>query len=180
MGCAAFVPYYVSTGEQIVHASDTVPTTLKPGDAAPAFEVDDDRGQRVSLAGLNGEWVVLYWYPKDDTPGCTTEACEIRDNFDVISGEARLFGISPDSVKSHARFRDKFALPFPLLADTDHAISEAYGVWGPKQFMGREYMGVDRTTFIIDQQGTIARVFEKVKPAGHALQLLEALRELKS
>jgi peroxiredoxin Q/BCP len=157
-----------------------VPMTLKAGDAAPPFEMESDRGERVSLAGLAGKWIVLYWYPKDDTPGCTTEACEIRDNFELISGEADVFGVSPDSVKSHQRFRDKFRLPFPLLADAGHTVSDAYGVWGPKKFMGREYMGVDRTTFVVDPTGKIARVFEKVKPAGHALEILEALRELKS
>jgi len=156
-----------------------VPTTLKAGDAAPPLEMESDRGERVSLAGLAGKWVVLYWYPKDDTPGCTTEACEIRDNFELISGEAEVFGVSPDSVKSHQKFRDKFGLPFPLLADADHKVSDAYGVWGPKKFMGREYMGVDRTTFVVDPTGKIARVFEKVKPAGHALEILEAVRELK-
>ena len=157
-----------------------MPTTLTEGDTAPAFDVEDDRGGRVSLDGLRGQWVVLYWYPKDDTPGCTTEACEIRDSFEPISGEAELFGISPDSVKSHQKFRDKFSLPFRLLADDGHAVSDLYGVWGPKQFMGREYMGVDRTTFIIDPKGKVARVFPKVKPAGHALEILEALRELKA
>jgi peroxiredoxin Q/BCP len=156
-----------------------VPTTLKAGDAAPSFDLETDRGDRVDLAGLKGKWVVLYWYPKDDTPGCTTEACEIRDNFAILSGEAEVFGVSPDSVKSHQRFRDKFSLPFPLLADAEHRIADAYGVWGPKKFMGREYMGVDRTTFIIGPDGRIARVFDKVRPAGHALELLEALRELK-
>jgi len=156
-----------------------VPTTLKAGDAAPAFELESDRAERVSLDGLAGKWVVLYWYPKDDTPGCTTEACEIRDNFELISGEAEVLGISPDSVKSHQKFREKFTLPFTLLADAEHKVSDAYGVWGPKTFMGRDYMGVDRTTFIIDPTGKIARVFEKVKPAGHALEILEALRELK-
>lgn len=156
-----------------------MPTTLTAGDAAPAFEMESDRGEPVSLADLAGKWVVLYWYPKDDTPGCTTEACEIRDNFGLISGEAEVFGVSPDSVKSHQKFRDKFTLPFTLLADAEHTISDAYGVWGPKKFMGREYMGVDRTTFIIDPNGKIARVFEKVKPAGHALEILEALHELK-
>lgn len=157
-----------------------MPTTLKAGDAAPPFEMESDRGESVSIAGLAGKWVVLYWYPKDDTPGCTTEACEIRDNFKLISGEAELFGVSPDSVKSHQKFRDKFSLPFPLLADAEHRVSDVYGVWGPKKFMGREYMGVERTTFIVDPTGKIARVFEKVKPAGHALEILEALRELKS
>jgi peroxiredoxin Q/BCP len=154
-------------------------TAPAAGTVAPTFTLSDDRGEQVSLEDLRGRWVVLYWYPKDDTPGCTTEACEIRDNFALISGEAEVFGISPDSVKSHARFRDKFELPFRLLADTEHTVSEQYGVWGLKKFMGREYMGVDRTTFIIAPDGKVARVFEKVKPAGHALELLEALRELK-
>jgi peroxiredoxin Q/BCP len=157
----------------------SVPTTLKAGDAAPSFDLETDRGDRVSLDGLIGRWVVLYWYPKDDTPGCTTEACEIRDNFAILSGEAEVLGASPDSVKSHQKFRDKFSLPFPLLADAEHQVADAYGVWGPKKFMGREYMGVDRTTFIIGPDGRIARVFAKVKPAGHALELLEALRDLK-
>jgi peroxiredoxin Q/BCP len=155
-------------------------TTLKAGDAAPPFDLETDRGDRVSLDSVRGKWAVLYWYPKDDTPGCTTEACEIRDNFSLLSGEAEVFGASPDSVKSHQRFRDKFSLPFPLLADTDHAVSEAYGVWGPKKFMGKEYMGVSRTTFIIAPDGTLARVFDNVKPAGHALELLSALKELKA
>lgn len=155
-------------------------TTLKAGDAAPAFDAENDRGERVRLEDLRGQWVVLYWYPKDDTPGCTTEACEIRDAWHLLEGEAALFGISPDSVKSHQAFRDKFSLPFPLLADADHAVSEAYGVWGPKTFMGREYMGVERSTFIIAPDGKIAQVFPKVKPAGHALEILEALKSLKS
>ncbi len=156
-----------------------MPTTLQPGDTAPSFEIENDQGERVSLSGLKGNWVVLYWYPKDDTPGCTTEACEIRDNFQMISGEAELFGISPDSVASHQKFRDKHSLPFPLLADDGHAVSELYGVWGPKTFAGREYMGVDRTTFIIDPEGKLARVFPAVKPAGHALELFDALKQLK-
>ena len=156
-----------------------VTTTLKEGDQAPQFETENDRGERVSLADQRGKWVVLYWYPKDDTPGCTIEACEIRDNWGLISGEAELFGISPDSVQSHQKFRDKFSLQFPLLADPEHAVSDAYGVWGPKQFMGRDYMGVDRTTFIVDPEGKIARVFPKVNPAGHALEIMQALRELK-
>jgi len=156
-----------------------MPTSIKEGDPAPGFELESDRGERVRLDALRGKWVVLYWYPKDDTPGCTTEACEIRDHWSLISGEAELFGISPDSVASHQKFRDKYSLPFPLLADTGHAVSEAYGVWGPKTFMGREYMGVDRATFIVAPDGNVARVFPKVTPAGHALQILNALRELK-
>jgi len=156
-----------------------MPTSIKEGDLAPAFDLENDRGERVKLADLRGRWVVLYWYPKDDTPGCTTEACEIRDNWSLISGEAELFGISPDSVKSHEKFRDKFSLPFPLLADPEHTVSQAYGVWGPKKFMGREYMGVDRATFIVGPDGRVARVFPKVTPAGHALEILQALKELK-
>ena len=151
----------------------------QPGDVAPQFTVQDDRGEPVTLADLRGKWVVLYWYPKDDTPGCTIEACEIRDNFELLSGEAEVFGISPDSVSSHVKFRDKFELPFRLLADADHAVSEQFGVWGPKKFMGREYMGVDRATFIIAPDGTVAKVFENVKPAGHALELLTTLQTLK-
>jgi peroxiredoxin Q/BCP len=153
--------------------------SVKEGDAAPAFELQSDRDETVKLADLRGRWLVLYWYPKDDTPGCTVEACEIRDNWQLLSGEAEVYGVSPDSVKSHVKFRDKFDLPFGLLADPDHAVTERYGLWGEKTFMGRKYMGADRTTFIIDPEGKVARVFEKVKPAGHALEILEALRELK-
>lgn len=156
-----------------------MPTKLQAGDAAPEFELDDDRGARMNLEEQRGSWVVLYWYPKDDTPGCTTEACEIRDSWSLISAEAALFGVSPDGVKSHQKFRDKFGLPFPLLADPDHKVSEEYGVWGPKTFMGREYLGVDRATFIIAPDGKIAKIFEKVKPAGHAVEILQALSELK-
>jgi peroxiredoxin Q/BCP len=134
----------------------------------------------VKLDDLRGKWVVLYWYPKDDTPGCTIEACEIRDNWQMISGEAELFGISPDSVQSHVKFRDKHDLPFRLLADPEHSVSEAYGVWGEKTFAGHKYMGVDRATFIVSPEGKLARVWEKVNPAGHALELAQALRELKS
>lgn len=156
-----------------------MPVTLKEGDVAPTFELKTDRGKRVRLEDLRGKWVVLYWYAKDDTPGCTVEACEIRDNWALIAGEAELFGISPDSVASHQKFRDKYDLPFPLLADIEHDVSDLYGVWGPKTFMGREYMGVDRSTFIIDPEGRVARVFEKVHPAGHALAIAQALTELK-
>ena len=156
-----------------------MPTTLTEGQAAPAFELENDRGAKVRLDDLHGQWVVLYWYPKDDTPGCTTEACEIRDNWQLLSGEAALFGVSLDSVESHVKFRDKYTLPFPLLADTDHVVSDRYGVWGKKTFAGHEYMGVDRATFIIDPDGKLARVFPKVNPAGHALEILGALQELK-
>ena len=157
-----------------------MPTTLTEGQKAPSFDLQDDRGERVNLDDLRGQWVVLYWYPKDDTPGCTVEACEIRDNWQFLEGEAALFGASADDVKSHVKFRDKFSLPFPLLADEDHSVAEKYGVWGPKTFMGREYVGIDRATFIIDPDGKIAKVFPNVKPAGHSMEILNALKELKS
>ncbi|HET8635120.1 MAG TPA: thioredoxin-dependent thiol peroxidase [Gemmatimonadales bacterium] len=151
----------------------------KPGTPAPDFTLPSDQGDSVSLTSLRGAPVVLYFYPKDDTSGCTTEACEFRDAWsDVKASGAKLFGVSPDGVKSHQKFRDKFDLPFPLLADEDHAVAEAYGVWGEKSMYGRKYMGILRTTFIIDERGRIARVFEKVKPAGHADEVLSALREL--
>ena len=156
-----------------------MPTPLQAGDEAPAFELENDKGETVSLDALRGEWVVLYWYPKDDTPGCTLEACEIRDNWQLISAEAKLFGISTDDVSSHQKFRDKYTLPFPLLADPDHAVSERYGVWGEKEFAGHKYMGVDRATFIISPEGKISRVFPTVNPAGHAIEILTALSEAK-
>jgi thioredoxin-dependent peroxiredoxin len=156
-----------------------VPTTLKSGDIAPDFELENDKGEVVRLEDLRGKWVVLYWYPKDDTPGCTTEACEIRDNWSLIKADAELFGVSLDTVDSHVKFRDKYDLPFPLLADPEHKVSDAYGVWGPKKFMDREYMGVDRATFIVAPDGTLAKVWESVKPAGHAIEIMQALAELK-
>lgn len=153
--------------------------TVEQGDAAPPFELESDAGERVSLDDLRGRWVVLYWYPKDDTPGCTTEACEFRDSWDSISAEAEVYGVSPDNAASHRKFRDKLRLPFPLLADAGHAVAERYGVWAMKKFMGRQYMGVERTTFIIAPDGTVARVFRNVKPAGHAKEIRKALIELK-
>ncbi|TAK73082.1 MAG: thioredoxin-dependent thiol peroxidase [Dehalococcoidia bacterium] len=153
--------------------------SVEAGDTAPPFELEDHAGKRVRLDDLRGRWVVLYWYPKDDTPGCTTEACDFRDNWTTVSAEAEVYGVSPDSVKSHEKFREKFQLPFPLLADAGHAAAELYGVWALKKFMGREYMGVERTTFIIGPDGKVARVFRKVKPAGHAGEVLDALAELK-
>jgi peroxiredoxin Q/BCP len=150
-----------------------------PGSPAPDFTLPSDEGAEVSLKALRGTPVVLYFYPKDDTSGCTTEACEFRDAWsDVKKTGAWLFGVSPDGVRSHEKFRAKFKLPFPLLADEDHAVAEAYGVWGEKSMYGRKYMGILRTTFIIDGRGRIAQVFEKVKPAGHAGEVLTALKQL--
>jgi len=151
-------------------------STPAVGAEAPRFTLPSDRGEDVSLASLRGRPVVLYFYPKDDTSGCTTQACEFRDSWaDVQARGAIVLGVSPDGVASHRKFRDKFALPFPLLADEDHAVAEAYGVWGEKSMYGRKYHGILRTTFVIDPAGRIAHVFEKVKPKGHAAQVLTAL-----
>jgi thioredoxin-dependent peroxiredoxin len=148
----------------------------KMGDAAPGFTLPSDRGEDVSLESLRGRPVVLYFYPKDDTSGCTTQACEFRDSWSEVQARgAVVLGVSPDGIASHERFRDKFSLPFPLLADEDHAVAEAYGVWGEKSMYGRKYQGILRTTFIIDPAGRIAHVFEKVKPKGHAAEVLDAL-----
>ncbi|HSE27532.1 MAG TPA: thioredoxin-dependent thiol peroxidase [Gemmatimonadales bacterium] len=152
-------------------------TNLRPGQAAPAFTLPTDTGDTISLSDLRGKPVVLFFYPKDDTPGCTTEACEFRDNWAAVQRSgAVVLGVSPDGVASHRQFREKFSLPFPLLADEGHAVAEAYGVWGEKSMYGKKYYGVLRTTFIIDAAGSVRRVFEKVKPAGHAAEVLEALQ----
>ena len=146
------------------------------GAEAPRFTLPSDRGEDVSLESLRGRPVVLYFYPKDDTSGCTTQACEFRDSWAEVQGRgAVVLGVSPDGVASHQKFRDKFALPFPLLADEDHAVAEAYGVWGEKSMYGRKYRGILRTTFVIDPAGRIARVFENVKPKGHAAEVLRSL-----
>jgi peroxiredoxin Q/BCP len=148
----------------------------KAGTKAPRFSLPDQRGQVVSLADFSGQPLIVYFYPKDDTPGCTKEACGFRDDWDAFEAAGiAVIGISPDSAASHAKFRDKYDLPFTLLADEDHAVCEAYGVWGTKKFRGREYMGVKRTTFVIDGDGKIGHVYENVKPSGHSQELLEAL-----
>jgi peroxiredoxin Q/BCP len=154
--------------------------SLKTGSKAPAFSLPSDSGETVSLSGLKGKPVVLYFYPKDDTPGCTVEACEFRDSWaDVQKTGAVVLGVSPDGLADHKKFRAKFKLPFPLLADEDHAVADAYGAWGDKSMYGRKYKGILRTTFLIGPDGTIARVFEKVKPKGHAAEVLASIKELK-
>lgn len=143
---------------------------------APDFTLSDDAGNSVSLQSLRGRRVVLYFYPKADTPGCTTESCEFRDAFPRFEGvDAVILGASPDTVAAQAKFRKKFSFPFALLADKDHTLAESYGVWKEKSMYGRKYMGVERTTFVIDREGRVSHVFEKVKPAGHAQQVLAAL-----
>jgi thioredoxin-dependent peroxiredoxin len=150
---------------------------LKAGDKAPAFSLPADSGETISLKDLKGKPVVLYFYPKDDTSGCTVEACEFRDSWhEVKQSGAVVLGVSPDGVTSHQKFKAKFSLPFPLLADEDHAVADAYGAWGEKSMYGRKYQGILRSTFLI-RDGRIVRVFPKVKPKGHAAEVLAALNE---
>lgn len=149
---------------------------LKPGQPAPDFELESDSGESIRLSDFRGNKVILYFYPKDDTSGCTAEACEFRDRIAVIEDQnAVVLGVSPDGVESHQRFRGKYDLPFTLLADPDHEVAEAYGAWGEKKRYGRTYEGILRTTFLIDEGGKIERVFENVKPKGHGDQVLAAL-----
>jgi thioredoxin-dependent peroxiredoxin len=149
---------------------------LKPGELAPDFELTTDAGTPLRLSALRGHPVVLYFYPRDDTPGCTTEACGLRDGFGAFArAGVTILGVSPDSAASHARFSAKYALPYPLLADEGHRVAERYGVWGEKTFMGRKHMGILRTTFVIDAAGRITRVFENVRPEGHAGEILGSL-----
>jgi peroxiredoxin Q/BCP len=149
---------------------------LNAGDPAPSFELQADDGATVTSGGLAGSRYVLYFYPKDDTPGCTAQACGLRDSWTrVAETGVEVFGVSPDSVKSHAKFREKYALPYRLLADDGHRLADAYGVWIPKKFAGREYFGNERTTFVIGADGRVETVLPQVKPAAHVDQLLEAL-----
>ena len=149
------------------------------GSMAPDFTLDTDAGTPLTLSSLRGRPVVLFFYPKDDTPGCTIESCEFRDLLPRFQGvDAQILGISPDDVKSHVKFRKKFDLPYPLLADVGHPVAELYGVWQQKSMMGRKYMGNARTTFVIDREGRIAKVFEKVSPLGHAAEVAEVVAKL--
>lgn len=154
-------------------------SALQPGDPAPEFEALTDAGDTFRLSDLKGKTVVLYFYPKADTPGCTKESCSFRDNMARFRRRGVVIvGVSPDKVAKQARFKEKYGLPFTLLADEDHKIAEAYGVWKLKKNYGREYMGIERTTFIIDKDGKIARVFPKVKVDGHVDEVLAALKEI--
>ena len=149
-------------------------TTLQAGDQAPAFTGTLQDGSTVSLSDYAGKKLIVFFYPKDDTPGCTAAACSLRDHYGDLRKEGyELLGISPDSPKKHLKFIDKYDLPMPLVADENHEIMDAFGVWGPKKFMGREYDGVHRTTFVIDETGKIARVITKVQTKTHAAQLLQ-------
>lgn len=144
------------------------------GQPFPDFELEDQSGKVVRLSDLKGSKAVIYFYPKDDTPGCTTEACEFRDRAAKLMG-AQVYGVSPDPAKKHKKFAEKFGLGFPLLADPERKLIEACGLWVEKTLYGRKYMGVERTTFLLDEQGVVARVWRKVKPEGHAEEVLGAL-----
>jgi thioredoxin-dependent peroxiredoxin len=149
---------------------------LREGDPAPDFTLTSDRGKAVTLSSLRGRPVVLYFYPKDDTPGCTTQACGIRDAYGEFErAGAVVLGVSPDDESSHVEFRNKYELPFTLLADEDHAVAEEYGVWGEKKYMGKSYMGINRSTFVIDADGNVKKAMRDVKPATHADDVLAAL-----
>lgn len=149
---------------------------LNPGDAAPEISAATDSGENFTLSSLRGQNVILYFYPKADTPGCTKEACEFRDLTPKISkANTVVVGVSPDTSAAQAKFKKKFDLPFVLLADAEHKAAEAYGVWKEKSMYGKKYMGIDRTTFVIDPSGNIAKIFPKVKVEGHAEEVLAAI-----
>ena len=148
--------------------------TLKKGDTAPEFSAINQDGKMINLTDYKGKKVVLYFYPKDNTPGCTTQSCNLRDNYDLLQKQGfEIFGISQDSEKSHQKFIEKQALPFDLISDSDHKVHHLYGTWALKKYMGKEYMGTVRTTFVIDEKGEISDVIEKVKTDNHTSQILE-------
>jgi len=150
---------------------------LKEGDKAPLIQGIDQNGSNVSLSDFSETKLILYFYPKDDTPGCTAESCNLRDNYQMLKDAGfSILGVSPDNAAKHLRFIDKYDLPFPLLADTEQKVLTSYGVWGPKKFMGRDYIGVHRTTFVIDENGVIDKIFKKVKTKDHTNQILEAYK----
>ena len=150
---------------------------LQEGTIAPDFALDASGGGTVRLSDYRGQTVVLYFYPKDDTPGCTTEACNFRDDYsEIIAAGAVVLGVSPDSVKSHDKFQQKYELPFPLLSDPDHQVAEMYGAWGEKKMYGRTYMGIIRSTYVIDEEGIIVKVFPKVRPKAHSEEVLGVLK----
>ena len=150
-------------------------TTLKAGDKAPDFKALDEQGNTVELSDYSGKKLVVFFYPKASTPGCTAEACDLNDNFDRFQAKGyEILGVSADSAKRQSNFKNKYGFKYPLLADEDKAVIQAFGVWGPKKFMGKEYDGIHRTTFIIDENGTIEEVITKVKTKAHATQILDA------
>lgn len=153
----------------------------RPGDRAPGIALPDESGTVHHLAERQGRWTIVYFYPKDDTPGCTVESCQFRDvDVDIRNAGAEVWGISPDGAASHARFREKFNLPFTLLSDEDHAVADAYGAWQQKSFLGKTYMGIQRSTFLVDPDGVVVRSWPQVKADGHATEVLAALGEARA
>ena len=154
-------------------------TSLTEGKKAPAFKSTDQNGEKVSLADMKGKKIVLYFYPEDGTPTCTVQACNLRDNFGLLKNKGiTVIGISPDDVKKHKKFEEKYDLPFILLADPTHSIIDKYGVWGEKQLYGRKYMGLHRTTFLVDEKGMIRKIFLKPKSKEHAAEILAAWEKI--
>jgi len=154
-------------------------TSLKEGEKAPTFSGKDAGGNKISLADYKGKKLVIYFYPQDDTPTCTTQACNLRDNYALLRKEGlAIVGISPDDEKSHEKFTGKYNLPFPLIADPDHTIIDRYGVWGEKLLYGRKYMGLHRTTFLIDEKGIIRKIFLKPRSKQHAEEIVEVARKV--
>ena len=153
---------------------------MEPGQKAPVFSMPDQDGKIHHLSDYAGQWVILYFYPRDMTPGCTIEACNFRDDFPAFNElDAVILGVSKDSVTRHAKFAGKYNLPFTLLSDEDGSVCEAYGAWQEKSLYGKKYMGINRSTFVIDPEGIVARIYPKVKVKGHAAELLQALKEMK-
>ena len=157
---------------------DGVALIVGEGDTAPDFTLRSDAGEELTLSSLRGRPVVLYFYPKDDTPGCTAQACAIRDAWSMFADKAVVLGVSPDDERSHVKFKEKYELPFTLLADTGNEVAEAYDVWKERSMYGKTFMGIERSTFVIDREGNVARAFRKVKPDEHAGLVLEALEGL--
>ena len=152
--------------------------TLKEGEKAPAFSEKDQNGKKISLSDFKGKKLVLYFYPEDDTPTCTIQACNLRDNYGLLKKNGfEVIGVSPDNEKTHRKFETKFHLPFTLIADTEHSILEKYGVWDRKKLFGREYMGVLRTTFVIDEKGVIRKIFTRPKNKAHAEEIIAAMKK---
>jgi peroxiredoxin Q/BCP len=155
-------------------------TTLKEGDKAPAFSGKDQNNQKISLSDYKGQKLILYFYPQDDTPGCTAQACNLRDNYTLLALNGfTVLGISPDEISSHKKFETKYTLPFTLIADPLHKIISKYGVWGKKQLYGKEYIGLHRTTFIVDEKGVIRKIFLRPNNKQHAEEIIKAWNELK-
>jgi len=166
-------------GAAAAQASEAEAPPVQVGHPAPAFALPDQSGATHQLADYRGRWVLVYFYPKDDTPGCTKEACALRDRFgEFVARKVAVLGISADSVESHKQFAGKFQLPFPLLADTDKQVVQAYGVWGERQMQGKASMGIRRTSFLIDPQGTVAKIYPNVNPEEHAQEILRDLTQL--